>query len=120
MSGRSKLSRRAHALNQRAKKLNSSGRVRKEDLILVLEHFGEECQHCGKELDFYKETDSPSNEATFDHILPLDIGGLNIADNIVPACRDCNQKRNRQHQLNKIKNSAKKKRTVENRSTSDF
>lgn len=109
LKAKSKLARRARTLNARAKQLHVEGRVSKNDLELILAHYGEICIHCGKELDFYKETDSSANDATFDHLLPLDAGGRNDSDNIGPSCRGCNSKRNRQHQLNKLKDKRREK-----------
>ena len=46
------------------------------------------CQYCGQHV--------PRVKATYDHVLPRDLGGATKWDNIVIACFDCNQrKRNR-------------------------
>src|SRR5438132_1401715 len=43
------------------------------------------CQYCGKKF--------PSEDLTFDHVLPVAMGGQKRWDNIVAACFRCNQKK---------------------------
>jgi len=43
------------------------------------------CHYCGKK---YK-----SNELTMDHVIPLSRGGKSSKGNIVPCCKDCNNKK---------------------------
>lgn len=43
------------------------------------------CHYCGKRM-------SP-DELTMDHIVPLIRGGLSTRGNVVPACKDCNNKK---------------------------
>jgi 5-methylcytosine-specific restriction endonuclease McrA len=45
------------------------------------------CFYCGAKL-------RPANR-TLDHKLPLSRGGTNTIDNVVPACRPCNQRKHR-------------------------
>lgn len=42
-----------------------------------------ECGYCGVKLS--------SKEVTFDHILPLAVGGTTDFDNLITACKTCNQ-----------------------------
>ncbi len=43
------------------------------------------CQYCGKK--------SPTEDLTFDHVVPVAIGGKKKWDNIVTACFRCNHKK---------------------------
>jgi len=43
------------------------------------------CYYCGKEV-------APSL-LTMDHVVPLARGGRSTKDNLVPACKDCNNKK---------------------------
>jgi 5-methylcytosine-specific restriction endonuclease McrA len=43
------------------------------------------CYYCGKSL--------PSHRLTMDHIVPLARGGKSKKGNVVPACKDCNNKK---------------------------
>jgi 5-methylcytosine-specific restriction endonuclease McrA len=47
------------------------------------------CHHCGKTF--------PPHELTMDHLVPLVRGGRSTKGNLVPACKDCNNKK--KHQL---------------------
>jgi len=43
------------------------------------------CQYCGETL--------PSDELTFDHVIPVSRGGTKSWENIVTACIECNRKK---------------------------
>jgi 5-methylcytosine-specific restriction protein A len=43
------------------------------------------CYYCGKSF--------PSRSLTMDHIVPLSRGGKSKKGNVVPACKDCNNKK---------------------------
>lgn len=43
------------------------------------------CHYCGRIV--------PSNELTMDHLVPLIRGGRSTRGNIVPACKDCNNRK---------------------------
>jgi 5-methylcytosine-specific restriction endonuclease McrA len=43
------------------------------------------CYYCGKSL--------PPHRLTMDHIVPLSRGGKSKKGNVVPACKDCNNKK---------------------------
>ena len=52
----------------------------------ILKKFEYKCAYCGIE---FNDRVIP----TKDHIIPLSIGGYNIKENIIPACRSCNAKK---------------------------
>jgi len=52
-------------------------------LIMLRDRFC--CQYCGKQF--------PSNELTFDHVIPRSQGGKTTWTNILSACVDCNRKK---------------------------
>lgn len=43
------------------------------------------CHYCGERID--------PDELTMDHVVPLIRGGLSTRGNVVPACKDCNNKK---------------------------
>lgn len=51
--------------------------------------YGHACVYCGR-------TDRP---LTRDHVIPLSKGGHHVKENILPACRPCNSRRNNQDRL---------------------
>lgn len=65
------------------------------------------CEYCGKKV-------SPS-ELTMDHRVPLARGGKTTKGNVVPACKECNQKKKLQTPVEelfeKLEEERKKKET---------
>jgi 5-methylcytosine-specific restriction endonuclease McrA len=43
------------------------------------------CHYCGNRF--------PVEELTMDHLIPLNRGGKSIKANLVPSCKDCNNKK---------------------------
>ena len=43
------------------------------------------CHHCGEKF--------PPDELTMDHLVPLVRGGKSTKGNLVPACKECNNKK---------------------------
>ena len=43
------------------------------------------CYYCGKKVGF--------KNITMDHLVPIARGGRSTKDNLVPACKDCNNKK---------------------------
>ena len=43
------------------------------------------CHYCGKKFK--------SNELTMDHVVPISKGGKSTKGNIVPCCKECNNKK---------------------------
>lgn len=46
-----------------------------------------------KEVCYYCHRPTPARELTMDHVIPLIRGGRSSRNNIVPACKDCNNKK---------------------------
>ena len=44
-----------------------------------------QCHYCKRRF--------PAKELTMDHLIPLSRGGKSLKGNIVPACKDCNNKK---------------------------
>ena len=55
----------------------------------ILEDYRYKCAYCGKEFGV-------TNKPTRDHVIPISRGGDNSKENIKPACRSCNSKKNTQ------------------------
>ena len=51
----------------------------------VKEHFNCTCVYCGNNYELH--------QLTIDHVKPKSKGGEDIATNVVPACRRCNQEK---------------------------
>lgn len=63
---------------EKARKLRDSSWWRKKCATGI-------CNYCGKKIPF--------SELTMDHVIPLSRGGTSERFNIVPACKDCNNKK---------------------------
>ncbi len=50
-------------------------------------------RRCAKGICHYCEKNTPPNELTMDHIVPLVRGGKSTRGNIVPACKTCNTRK---------------------------
>lgn len=69
---------------------NSMVRVRPRDLRDLLGQYGECCAYCRGPLDLVRGSRSP-RALHWDHVIPLARGGAHSKDNLVPACRSCNE-----------------------------
>ena len=58
-----------------------------QEWLDILEKYNYVCAYCGIEFDC-------ENLPTKDHIIPIDKGGHTVKENIVPACKSCNSKKN--------------------------
>lgn len=65
------------------KTLTTRRRFSKEEKMKVLAKTACKCGRCGRKLEVW--------EATIDHIIPLNKGGLNDEFNLVALCFDCNE-----------------------------
>ncbi|MEE8329362.1 MAG: HNH endonuclease [Thermodesulfovibrionia bacterium] len=50
-------------------------------------------QKCSKGKCYYCNRETPPLELTMDHIVPVIRGGKSAKNNIVPACKECNNKK---------------------------
>ncbi len=50
-------------------------------------------RRCDKGVCHYCHQPTPPKELTMDHIVPIARGGKSTKSNIVPACKDCNNKK---------------------------
>ncbi len=48
---------------------------------------------CAKGKCYYCERNVPPRELTMDHIVPIIRGGRSTKNNLVPACKECNNKK---------------------------
>lgn len=64
-------------------------RVTKRLRFEVLNRDGHTCRYCGGR--------APDVELTVDHVVPVALGGANVPDNLVAACKDCNAGKSSSH-----------------------
>ncbi len=50
-------------------------------------------RRCSKGKCYYCEQSIPSKELTMDHVVPMSRGGRTTKGNVVPACKECNNKK---------------------------
>ena len=50
-------------------------------------------RRCAKGVCHYCRQSTPPRELTMDHIVPIARGGKSIKGNLVPACKECNNKK---------------------------
>ena len=58
-----------------------------EEWVDILKEYHFKCAYCNKEFTLF-------DRETRDHIIPISKGGNNVKENVVPACRVCNSKKN--------------------------
>lgn len=76
--------RKAHHSNtRRARKAGNGGSHTLEELVEKFSSMGNACYYCGS-----------SGRMSVDHMTPLSRGGRDDIQNIVPACRSCNSRKN--------------------------
>lgn len=83
---------RAKTLNGRARMFQAEGHLEPGDLREIVKRDQSRCVYCNRELDYLSRGDGTSATASFDHIIRLVDGGSNSYENVVCACRDCNQR----------------------------
>ena len=54
----------------------------KEERLQVYNKYGGKCAYCGQEIEY--------EDMQVDHLYPLNLGGTNDMDNLMPSCRPCN------------------------------
>jgi 5-methylcytosine-specific restriction endonuclease McrA len=72
---------------RRIKIKNIINTLNSQEWLDILEAYNYKCAYCDVEFDC-------ENLPTKDHIIPISKGGDNMKENIVPACRSCNSKKN--------------------------
>lgn len=86
---------RARNLNERARMHRCDGHLTPGDLKKIVERDGSRCVYCERELDYSVAAENGAKSttaATFDHVIRLVDGGSNTWENVVCACRGCNQR----------------------------
>lgn len=89
--------------NIQARRAGARGEIAPDQWRRLLKRHGFRCFYCGTKL-------LPANR-TIDHKIPLSRGGANTINNVVPACRPCNQRKMRltaKESLTREKRSARK------------
>lgn len=85
-------------VHKRRAALKAGGSYTQQEWIDLVTFWQFKCIACGVEL--------PIEKMTPDHVIPLELGGLNIIDNIQPMCRSCNsskQMKTTDHRVCEIK-----------------
>ena len=72
---------------RRANEKNTVNTLTAQEWLDILEEYNYRCAYCGIEFDC-------ETLPTKDHIIPVSKGGDNVKENIVPACRSCNSRKN--------------------------
>lgn len=62
----------------------------------LLERDGDRCHYCDRAMTFDKPQNGKQKpyNATFEHIVPIALGGPSVIENLTLACHKCNSKRN--------------------------
>ena len=68
--------------SRRSLKKKNGGRVTKQELSKLMEKSRGKCYYCGR-----------SGKLSYDHVVPLKLGGSNSIDNLVVACINCNSQK---------------------------
>ena len=79
----------AAAMNARASRIGTKGRLSAADLRDRILRSGGRCEWCAVNL--------VGAEFELDHVLSLKQGGANAAENLVVACPGCNRRKGRKH-----------------------
>lgn len=86
------------AMARRARKFGAAGRHTKDEWKKLIVEFRYRCAYCGVD-----------GTLTEDHLVPLARGGSDFIENIVPACRDCNESKGARDTLTFIKRRVRDK-----------
>jgi 5-methylcytosine-specific restriction endonuclease McrA len=73
---------RARRHNRRGRDSGAEGKVTGDELFALAQRFDFGCAYCGRQLD--------KSTASFDHVVPLWLGGTNTISNLLPTCHACN------------------------------
>jgi 5-methylcytosine-specific restriction endonuclease McrA len=81
-----KASKQRNKTKTRAGERNIINTLTSKEWLDLLEKYDFRCAYCDVEFDC-------ENLPTRDHVIPINKGGENTKDNVVPACRSCNAKK---------------------------
>ena len=79
---------RLYRMNRRARELDIEGTLTPVEWMDKCEEYDNRCAYCGT-----RDVDTPEGKLTPEHIIPLGRGGPNTIDNILPACKSCNDEK---------------------------
>lgn len=82
---------RARSINMRARVFQADGHLKPADLREIVRRDHSRCVYCNTPLDYESGSQNGNGPASFDHIIRLCDGGSNTFENVVCACRYCNQ-----------------------------
>lgn len=83
-------------------------------IALINRDGGLYCHYCG--IEVIRTIKTASNQATIDHIKPKAKGGKTELDNLVIACRDCNQEKGQKRFMDFVlKKAPEKKKQIQKR-----
>lgn len=74
----------------------AGGTLTRDQWSAILEYFGHRCAYCLK----------PADSIEMDHVVALSKGGRHSDDNVVPACRSCNARKNNRGVLSMLGKAA--------------
>lgn len=83
---------RSRSLNMRARAFHADGHLTPNDLREIVRRDRSRCVYCNRQLDYEKAGGNREEDASFDHVIRLADGGSNTHENLVCACRGCNQR----------------------------
>ena len=75
-------------VKRRARESEIINTLTSEEWLDILKQSDYKCAYCGISFD-------ENNPPTRDHIIPISRGGDNVKENVVPACRSCNARKNK-------------------------
>lgn len=85
---------RETVLSDRAAKAMRAALHRDPALISAIKRRDKDrCRYCGTQVNWRASRGKAA--ATYDHVKPIDLGGTNVLDNVVVACKGCNDRKNK-------------------------
>lgn len=84
---------KVHKLNRRARKHGAEGTHDDIDCLAQYKRQHGKCYYCHRRMKPWGWKESCDLQPTTDHVIPLSRGGSNGPDNLVIACRKCNEQK---------------------------